>query len=434
MGSYCGIKFDNLSICDNKSYMPDDWAILFQETDRRSELRQHEDSEPDDEPCLFVWYEADRDTILSRLSLLGATEAAVKYVFETWHAEQRDDWGRYAVEWEGELAKRATELHAALSSIDFESWKTHANQTLHTRYNFKDPYKPKNVIEEQFHDGSDSYLNIAGDGDLVTIRALLEACPEVQSVKLDISNLIDAGYYEESDQICAQARSNLPFSQALGSTVILGEGSIDLLVLKRGLEVMHPSLVAYFSFFNHSEFSVDGGAPSLVKFLKAFAAARVNGRFVVIFDNDVIGAQALEQAKALNLPAHFLLTKLPYIDLARCYPTIGPSGSADLDVNGSAAGIELYLGIEALTLAGGLRPVRWTGYVQAAKKYQGEVEGKAAVLAAFLEKIDLVKAPEDARTAFPELEQVWQLIFGLVEKQAGDQYFYRYEQLMQADM
>ena len=197
---------------------------------------------------------------------------------------------------------------------------------------------------------------------------------------------------------------------------------------------MHPALVDYFSFFNHAEFSVDGGAPYLVKFLKAFAAARVSGRFVAIFDNDATGVQALEQTQALNLPAHFLPTRLPNTELAACYPTIGPSGSADLDVNGSAAGIELYLGREALMLTGALRPVRWTGYVKAARKYQGEVEGKAAVLAAFFEKIELVKTPEEARAAFPELKQVWQLIFDLVEKQAGDQYLYRYEQLTRADM
>jgi hypothetical protein len=103
-------------------------------------------------------------------------------------------------------------------------------------------------------------------------------------------------------------------------------------------------------------------------------------------------------------------------------------------VNGSAAGIELYLGREALMLDGALRPVRWTGFVQAAQKYQGEVEGKADVLAAFLQKIDAVKTPEEARAVFPELEQVWQSIFDLVEKQAGDQYLYRYEQLMRAHM
>jgi hypothetical protein len=45
----------------------------------------------------------------------------------------------------------------------------------------------------------------------------------------------------------------------------------------------------YFSFFNHAELSVDGGAVYLVKFLKAFAAARAPLRIVAVFDNDTAG-------------------------------------------------------------------------------------------------------------------------------------------------
>lgn len=434
MGSYCSIHFDDLSICDSKNWVPDSWAVLFQESDRRQGLCRHDDTDPDDDPESAIWYETDRETFLSRLSLLGATESAVKHAFEAWLAEQRDDWGRYADEWDGATGAHAREIRAGLVSLDFEGWKAHANQTLYTRYNFTTPYEPTSAIEEQFHSRDASYLDFAGYGELITIRALLEACPQVKSIKLDISDLISSGYYEESDQICALARKNLPFSQHFGPTVILGEGSTDLLVLKRGLETMHPSLVDYFAFFNHADFGVDGGATYLVKFLKAFAAAKVADRFVAVFDNDVAGVQAVEQAKALNLPANFLIARLPDTDLARCYPTDGPAGLADVDVNGSAGGIELYLGREALTLEGALRPVRWTGYVQAVKKYQGEVEGKSDVLKEFLARIDVVKTPEEARAVFPELEAVWQSIFELVEENVGEQYLYRYEKLMQNDL
>jgi hypothetical protein len=221
---------------------------LFQENDRRHELRWHKDADLDDEPDSVIWYETERKTFLSRLSLLGATESTVRQAFETWLAEQRDDWGRYADEWDGDSGAHARDVRAGLGSLDYESWKAHANQTLHTRYNFTDPYKPTNAIEEKFHDHNDSYLHIAGYGDLITIRALLEACPEVKSVKLDVSDLVNSGYYEESDQISALARKNLPFSHPLGPTVILGEGSTDLLVLKRGLGAMHPAVVDYFVF------------------------------------------------------------------------------------------------------------------------------------------------------------------------------------------
>jgi hypothetical protein len=79
--------------------------------------------------------------------------------------------------------------------------------------------------------------------------------------------------------------------------------------------------------------------------------------------------------------------KCPDTDLARHYPTIGPQGFHHADVNGRAAGIELYLGKAALSVDGALRPVRWTGYDQNAAKYQGEVEGKLEVQKAFLDGI-----------------------------------------------
>jgi len=235
MGSYGGIRFDDLSICDSKSYIPDHWAVLFSETDRRSETELHKNAEPDEKLHPVIWYETDRETFLSRLSLLGATEAAMKHVFDAWLAEQQKDWDHYADEWKDQAGERAGELQTALKSLNFESWKSHANQTLRTRYNLKAPYKSSNALEEKFHDYDESYLHIAGFGELVTIRALLEACPEVTSIKLDVSDLINSGYYDETIEICTKARRDLPFSQLLGPTIILGEGSTDLLVLKRGL-------------------------------------------------------------------------------------------------------------------------------------------------------------------------------------------------------
>ncbi len=86
MGSYCGIHFDKLSICDSKSEVPDDWAALFQERDRRETRRTQEVGE---DPALNVDYAASRDVILRRLSILGASDAAVRGAFDTWLAEEQ---------------------------------------------------------------------------------------------------------------------------------------------------------------------------------------------------------------------------------------------------------------------------------------------------------------------------------------------------------
>lgn len=421
MGSYCEIQFDELSVCSVKWYVPDEWAALFQESDRRCRFCSDEDTDLEGSARPVVDYCTDRPTFLWRLALLGATDTTVRSAFEKWLESARATWREYRDSWTGEEQMGAARICTALDTLDFNEWKHQANKAIHARYG-SDAAKPTDPFEQRFHDYDDSFLHFAGYGSLVGLRALLEACPEAKEVSLDVGDLVDAGHYEEDERICDQARSRLPFiANPLEPTIILGEGSTDLLVLQHALAAMYPELVDYFSFFDHAEFSVDGGTTYLVKFLRAFAGARMTARMVAVFDNDTAGVQAYTQALALNLPTNFIITCLPDIELARRYPTIGPSGPAEVDVNGSAAGIELYLGENALRRHGVLRPVRWTGYVPSAAKYQGEVEGKSEVLRAFLDGITRMASKEAARAQFPELAAVWQRIFGLVEQNAGDQ-------------
>ena len=117
----------------------------------------------------------------------------------------------------------------------------------------------------------------------------------------------------------------------------------------------------------------------MVKMLRAFAAARAPLRLVAVFDNDTAGLEALRLVRGDGLPASFALVRLPDIELARKYPTLGPTGEHVADVNGRAASIELYLGKAALSVSGRFRPVRWKGTVKGEDAYQGEVEGKSDI-------------------------------------------------------
>ena len=156
-----------------------------------------------------------------------------------------------------------------------------------------------------------------------------------------------------------------------------------------------------------------------MKFLKAFAAARAPFRIVAVFDNDAIGALASRQAEALNLPKNFAVLRFPDVELAKNYPTVNSQGRHRTDVNGKAASIELYLGRAALTSGRELRPVRWTGYVQEARAYQGEVEDKGKVVEAFIESLGGHNTLT-ARSAYPELVTVWRAIFEAVSVCAED--------------
>jgi hypothetical protein len=109
-----------------------------------------------------------------------------------------------------------------------------------------------------------------------------------------------------------------------------------------------------------------------------------------------------------------IVLRLPDIDIARNYPTVGPQGSHVMNVNGQAVSIELYLGRVALCTGGHLRPVRWGGYVGSVGAYQGEVEGKAVVESIFLQQLSYFSNPTEARVAHPELVSTWTMIFDAV--------------------
>ena len=240
-------------------------------------MRRHDESDEEEEPSAFVEYVAKRSTILRRLSLLGFTEAAARAAFESWLENERETWARYAKEWKSGPADSTTVIASALKHMSWETWKNHAQAALATRFNFERMDEEKDSITSKFHDLSDSYLFVEGYGSLMSMRVLLDACTQVKEIRLDISDLISSGYYEEDSRVVEDARLNAPHQlDTLAPTVILGEGSTDLLVLRLALTGMHPELVDYFSFFNHSELSVDGGANYLVKFIKAFAAARAH--------------------------------------------------------------------------------------------------------------------------------------------------------------
>ncbi|QHP66446.1 hypothetical protein EI171_02865 [Bradyrhizobium sp. LCT2] len=407
MGSYCEIYFDRTEVCGAKSVVPDHFCALFQESDRVVRPSRDEDEESPE-----VVYEAPRAVVLSRLDLLGCTTTVARERLEAWLATTRETWDEYCAD--GDWAEKTT---TALRSFSVEDWYRRAPEVLATLYTREEA---TDEIDRHMRDrDGEGWLWFDGYGSLMSLRALLDACAEVQCVTLDVTALIGGGWIEPGAKICDEKRASAPLDpRPLATTVILAEGSSDIRILQRSLAGLFPELQDYFSFFNHAELSVDGGAAYLVKFLKAFAAARAPLRLVAVFDNDTAGRQAHRQANTLGLPDNMVAVTLPDTELARSYPTIGPQGEHVVDVNGKAASIELYLGRASLMAGSGFRRVRWSGFNSTAQAYQGEIEGKAEVEASFLRAVANCSSPAEARAAFPELVEVWTMIFSAVEKAA----------------
>ena len=55
---------------------------------------------------------------------------------------------------------------------------------------------------------------------------------------------------------------------------------------------------------------------------------------MLLLDNDTAARDALRALRGATLPSHYSVLHYPDIDLARSYPTLGPSGLSEMDVNG----------------------------------------------------------------------------------------------------
>ncbi len=351
MVSSCELRFDDLSISGQKAYVPDEFVFLLQEKDRRTVSFRE-----DDEERVFVGYVSTRAFVLARLELAGFTSDRAVAAFDAFIDQQRSTYHSVSA------SSRGQDWSASVKLVDefgYAEWQARLKSVLQTRYTEgkwrDDSYADE--IERQMCGLEDDWIFFADP--LTSIRAMLDALPDVQEVSLDIAPLIDGGWIEPDDRVCAERRE--PHAQVrsiLQPVMLLAEGSTDNRVLRRSLERLYPHLTDYISFFDYDGARPDAGASFVVKFLKAFAAARINTSILAIFDNDAAGRSAFKTASDLTLPANIKCTLLPDTDLARDYPTIGPQGKHSVDVNGKAGSIELYLGRHNLTRQDGtLSPV-----------------------------------------------------------------------------
>ncbi len=231
---------------------------------------------------------------------------------------------------------------------------------------------------------------------LIAVRAFLEALPEVEEIRVDVSDFVE---YEELNATTDPRELALSYlSTDLAHrtpVVILTEGPTDARVLEAAVEILKPHLTGYLRF---PDFTIrpESNAAALVRTLKTFAAAGIRNRVIALFDNDTAAEDAVVSLNDIRLPPNIKYMRLPPLPLAISYPTLGPSGPVTMDVNGLAGGIELYLGDEVLKDdQGNLRPVQWKGRVERLNRYQGEITQKLAVQAAFDRKVDAARSSHD---------------------------------------
>ncbi len=402
MGSYCSLSLDDTEVTSEKWEVPVYLSAVFQESDRTKIPTGTSGYKK-------VVYCAKRLSILKRLDLMGVTENIVRQRFNHWKNEMyRCYLYRSRTGAETDAATRD-----ALFELDWESWQRRVPNNL---INYQDKEGGDDAIDRQMRGYAAEWLWFDGYDSLISVRAIIQGATHIQNVTLDVHELWDRMSKAERQIGAGHNRIISVRGQPIGPALILAGSESHIAILKASLRRFHPDLEGFVKVFDPGNFSDSGNAQNLIKLLKAFAAAEIPAQIVAVFDNDTNSRSAYRQAKLLNLPTNIACLRLPNIKLGRKYPTVGPLGNQISDVNGRGGSIELYLGRQALTTNGVLRPVQWTYYNKTTETYHGEVEDKVAIRKTFLKEMQ--SDSEISEIDYHELMLVWENIFKTIKKTA----------------
>ncbi|NNJ13730.1 hypothetical protein EKD04_025730 [Chloroflexales bacterium ZM16-3] len=397
MGTYTDFYISGYSLFSTKSDVDFSLMTIFREADKRV---IHEEVEDDQQLSEYRYVTTIRSA-KDRLEVMGFTlEKAKKeinygisiklQVLEEQISETSSSGYQLLIE---EWTRERDLLKGAL----FEDWISAFSYII--QHNLQPYYEKSDIFDNTpplalyiLDTSSDHPFNLP-TGDLrFVVRIILEACSSDEEIYQDVTELIMAGFYQADDPICEMAVHELTKDYPINEKIIiLTEGSTDAHILQASLEILHPHLVEYYSFLDFGISNAAGGASSLVITIKAFIGSGIRNRVIGIFDNDTAARDAMRSLNTLKLPDNIRFFTYPDLEIAKSYPTLGPTGLMEYNINGLACSIELFLGQDVLSYDGQPQPVQWKGYNETLKQYQGEVQNKRQLQDKFHKKAELCK-------------------------------------------
>lgn len=436
MGSYAECWLDDLLVGSSKNDIDTEIISLFRPNDKVlsasfsghvSKLLVHyQETVGNDSGSNYVYYEAQVEIVRDRLNILGYDLSTAKEAFRAWVSEELkksiefyENCFEKDIEYKEAIEIRYRAQCEALSSLTPENWienlKVIQSKGLESNYysRYKGPYEGTTIGYML----SNEWYGYPGYDLFVPLRLAIESIENSKFLVYDLTDLVWSGYFDE-DEDFVEYGFNVSASEysSKAKTIVLTEGKTDAWVLSEAFDLLYPHLREYFSFLDFESTGYGGGVGNLANVVKAFAGAGIVNHVIALFDNDTAAASACRALEKVSFPPNIAICRLPELRLLKSYPTVGPSGSVDLDVNGMAASIELYFGDDVLRLDdGNLVPIQWTGYDKAARKYQGEVLEKAFLHCRFKDK--LARARRGEKLNWEDLDAVFQLLFNtFVEK------------------
>jgi len=431
VGSYAQCWLDDLLVGASKNDIDTEIISLFRSQDKiitasptgilPSHLKHYREALEEDPELKVIYYEAPIDVVRDRLNVLGYDLATAKEAFRTWISGEHNRALEMAEGWtdkdseskdlmEGHYKQESAILCTLSPEIWIENLKVIYASGLETNYygRYEGPHEDTAIGYMLSND----WYGYPGYDLFVPLRLAIEAFENSSKLIYDLTDLGWSGYFDY-DEDFVQYGLDVSASEysSKSKTIVLTEGKTDAWILSETFVLLYPHLKDYFSFLDFESTGFGGGVGNLANVVKAFAGAGIVNNVIALFDNDTAAASARKALEKISMPPNIAIRHLPELDLLKSYPTIGPSGSVDLDVNRMAASIELYLGEDVLRVDGGnLVPIQWTGYDKSAKQYQGEVLEKALLQSRFKDK--LARAHKGEEVEWKDLDAVFQLLFG----------------------
>jgi HEPN superfamily Toprim-like protein len=180
----------------------------------------------------------------------------------------------------------------------------------------------------------------------------------------------------------AEASSFAPGVRRRDTILIVTEGSSDSRILKHAIELLRPDVADFFRFVDVDESHPFWGTGNLVKFAQGLIRIDVQNLVLFVLDNDAEGADALRRLNELGMPSNMRAMTLPKLPHFQSFPTLGPQGLTQSDINGQAAGIEAYLDLNLPNMPSA--QVIWSNFKREVGAWQGALEHKESYMRFFL--------------------------------------------------
>ena len=386
LGTEITLDVGGLSLTYAKNNRGIDHGSLFQERDRKpvksDQLNyEHYEREREDPTSAEMAFERPLKELVPRLELLGFNLERVigeyEHTAEIWKDERQsfsdeDPASLSDLMSFSEFCRFATEH--PLSNLDgtfVSGFDEESEVTLRGRFaehavsnripNFR-PYDIQAYSERSYFG---ELVNILHPYSVMRLLAE-ENTNDDASVVWQYGPQVESGWATEGEFV-SDARRRETF-------LIVTEGSSDVHILKRALELLRPGVADFFRFIDVSESHPFSGTGNLVKFARGLVTIDVQNQIIFLFDNDAEGLDAHTRLLKLCLPSNMRGVMLPELEVFRAFPAQGPEGIRDSNINRKAAALECYLDLDA----GDYPPAKvlWTNYKESLGIYHGALEYK----------------------------------------------------------